>query len=50
MTGAQHSLIMNVIHDPCPYVAVVSAVAPVPQHGAGSGNGAQAASRRSNFR
>jgi hypothetical protein len=50
MTGAHHSLVMNVIQDPCPYAAVVSAVSPVPQPGAGLRNGAQAASRRSNFR
>ena len=35
MTGAHHFLIMNVIHDPSPYAAVVSAVPPVPQLGAG---------------
>ena len=35
MTGAHHSLILNVIHDPSPYAAVVSAVPPVPQLGAG---------------
>jgi hypothetical protein len=29
MTGAHHSLILNVIHDPSPYAAVVSAVSPV---------------------
>jgi hypothetical protein len=50
MTGAPHSLIMNVIHDPSPYAEVVSAVSPVPQPGDGSHNGAQAESRRSNFR
>ena len=49
MTGAHHSLIMNVIQDPCPSAGVVSAVSPVPQPGAGSRNRAQAASRCSNF-
>ena len=29
MTGAHHSLILNVIHDPSPYAAVVAAVSPV---------------------
>ena len=29
MTGAHHSLILNVIHDPFPFAAVVSAVSPV---------------------
>jgi hypothetical protein len=44
------TFIMDVIHDPSAYAAVVSAVSRVPQPGAGSHNGAQAASRRSNSR
>lgn len=33
-------LLLNVIHDPSPYAAVVSAVSPIPQPRAGSHNGA----------
>ena len=49
MTGAQHSLIIEVMHDPSAYAAVVSAVSPSPQPVAGSHNSAQAASRPQQF-
>jgi len=49
MTSAHHFLDVNVIHDPPPYAAVVSAVSPAPQPVAGSHNGAQAASRPQQF-